>query len=244
MSLDKSIIQRNFDRHAHEYDHNARIQNRVAHELISRNKDDLKGDILDIGSGTGIISQITGLQPTQIDISQKMCEISGSICADAEELPFKDESFDFVISSLTIQWLDDLKQLCSEIKRVLKPGGRFALSSFSSGTLQELNDCYSYLDQKKHLINFTSSMQIFAAMKMAGLEGVEIHSQNIVYQHRNLKEILNSMRKIGATYPVNVASGLKGKKYFEKLENIYKAKFEKGGTIPVTWQAIYISGRK
>ena len=81
-------------------------------------------------------------------------------------------------------------------------------------------------------------------MKMAGLEGVEIHSQTITYQYRNLKEILGVMKNIGATYPINKTKGLTGKKHFEKLENIYKAKFEKGGTLPLTWQVLYVSGRK
>ena len=109
-----------------------------------------------------------------------MCEISGAINADAEALPFKDESFDFVISSLTVQWVDDLKGFCQELKRVLKPGGRFALTTFANGTFGELAECYQELDGKKHLLDYKGSMQFFAALKMAGIEGVEIHSQNII----------------------------------------------------------------
>ena len=242
MQLDKKLIARNFDKYAHQYDENARIQTRVAHELVSR-IGEFEGEALDVGAGTGIIKQIIGKDITQIDLSPEMCKISGAICADAEDMPFEDNSFDLVVSSLTIQWLNDLKKFCEELARVLKKNGRFSLSTFAPGTFQELAECYQYLDGKKHLIDFTSSMKIFAAMKMAGLEGVEIHSQNITYQYRNLKEILGVMKNIGATYPVSPGKGLKGKKHFEKLENIYKAKFEGGSMLPVTWQVLYASGR-
>ncbi|TGY88284.1 SAM-dependent methyltransferase [Marinicauda algicola] len=47
---------------------------------------------------------------------------------DAGRLPFADDSFDRVICSEVLEHLPDVEAALAEIDRVLKPGGRFALS--------------------------------------------------------------------------------------------------------------------
>ena len=45
-------------------------------------------------------------------------------CADAAELPLRDESFDVVLASMVLQHVRDEARVLSEIDRVLAPGGR------------------------------------------------------------------------------------------------------------------------
>ncbi len=49
------------------------------------------------------------------------------LTAKAESLPFPNEYFDIVSSFNSLDHVDDLKEVLSEIKRVLKPGGLFLL---------------------------------------------------------------------------------------------------------------------
>lgn len=51
------------------------------------------------------------------------------ILANAENLPIKDNSFDVVLSLSAVDHLDDYKKFISESHRVLKPGGKFLISS-------------------------------------------------------------------------------------------------------------------
>ena len=44
--------------------------------------------------------------------------------APAEKLPFEDDSFDTVVSTLVLCGVDDQRQALREIHRVLRPGGR------------------------------------------------------------------------------------------------------------------------
>lgn len=53
----------------------------------------------------------------------------GHILANAEYLPIKDNSFDVVINLSAIDHFDDYKKFIAEAYRVLKPGGKFLVSS-------------------------------------------------------------------------------------------------------------------
>lgn len=64
-----------------------------------------------------------------------------SVCARAEELPFRDGCFDLVLSSLELQWVNHLPLALRTVQRLLKPDGLF-LACFAGGeTLQELRYC-------------------------------------------------------------------------------------------------------
>ena len=47
----------------------------------------------------------------------------------AEQIPFPDDYFDIISSFNSLDHVDDLTKSISEIKRVLKPGGKFLLIS-------------------------------------------------------------------------------------------------------------------
>lgn len=236
MQLDKKIIARNFGACATKYNENSRLQRRVGFELISRAKN-FNGKILDIGAGTGFIKQNSNFDLMQIDISPQMCAQNGNaICADAENLPFADNSFDNVVSSLTMQWLENDIKAASEIFRVLKKKGRIYISTFGAASLYELKESGG------NAIEFGSSMKYFAAFKKAGFDKINIESQKIVYLHDNIYELLRSIKDIGASYPFG--TGLKTKRHFERLGNIYRNKFEKEGKLPASWEVLFISGAK
>ena len=99
----------------------------------------LAGDVLEIGAGTGanIVhygpgARVVALEPDphMIKRAQKRLAASGAPNvklrqAPAEEVPFPDASFDAVVSTLVLCTVDDLGSSLAEIRRVLRPGGRF-----------------------------------------------------------------------------------------------------------------------
>lgn len=60
--------------------------------------------------------------------------------ADAQALPFADESFDAVIANHMLYHIPDLKRALSEIRRVLKPSGHFYATTFGREHLRELDE--------------------------------------------------------------------------------------------------------
>ncbi len=100
------------------------------------------GDSLEIGAGTGYFSlnllQLGVIErATATDISDGMLDSLSSSAgrvgldvttarAEAEELPFADESFDLVCGHAILHHIPDLARAFSEMNRVLRPGGTLA----------------------------------------------------------------------------------------------------------------------
>ena len=86
-----------------------------------------KGKILDIGAGTGIISKhfknVTSTDPSEQMLKQAKGK---TVVTKAESLPFKDHSFDTVVS-LTVLHHCDIDLAIKEIKRVGKDNFAFTI---------------------------------------------------------------------------------------------------------------------
>lgn len=105
------------------------------------------GDILEVGCGDGMdsvaLAMDYGCNVTAIDISEKRVKLAlenikkfnfedriSVRIGDANALDFEDQRFDGVIGNSVMLFLDHDKA-CSEISRVLRPGGRFVLTNES-----------------------------------------------------------------------------------------------------------------
>ena len=108
---------------------------RLRGELLS----DVGGEVLEIGFGTGLnlphypehVRRITTVDPNPGMGRLARRRIAGSgIAVDrrasrGEALPFADGSFDCVVSTWTLCSIPDAGRALGEIRRVLRPGGRF-----------------------------------------------------------------------------------------------------------------------
>jgi SAM-dependent methyltransferase len=102
--------------------------------------------VLDVGCGAGtdslVAAQMVGprgrvvgidMTPEMLDKARRGAEELGAgnvefVEAEAERLPFPDESFDAVISNGVIDLIPDKDAVFSELCRVLKPGGRIQVA--------------------------------------------------------------------------------------------------------------------
>ena len=96
--------------------------------------------ILDAGCGSGALSaalRARGAVVTGFDVSAAMVDLAYSRLGEdadlrvadlAAPLPFADAAFDDVVASLVLHYLEDWAGPLSELRRVLRPGGRLILS--------------------------------------------------------------------------------------------------------------------
>ncbi len=59
---------------------------------------------------------------------------------DCHEIPYEDESFDYVIANHVLFYCEDLNKVFTEICRVLKPSGKLICSSYGSKHMKEITD--------------------------------------------------------------------------------------------------------
>jgi trans-aconitate methyltransferase len=103
--------------------------------------------ILDLGCGDGQLSLrvATGGAVVQgVDASPEMVAAARSrgVAAEqasAEALPFDDASFDAVFSNAALHWVRDQNAMLREVRRVLKPGGRFVVEMGGHGNIAAIH---------------------------------------------------------------------------------------------------------
>jgi malonyl-CoA O-methyltransferase len=153
--LDPAGVRSAFDRASATYEAAAVLQARVGDEVLQR-LDFFKlapAVVVDLGAGTG---RITGelkrryrrASVVAVDIApgmlrearrhMKLFRRFERVCGDVRRLPFADASVDVAVSNLMLQWCDDLDAALREVRRVLKPDGLFAFTTFGPDTLREL----------------------------------------------------------------------------------------------------------
>jgi ubiquinone/menaquinone biosynthesis C-methylase UbiE len=100
-----------------------------------------KMSILDVGCGPGYVSAAAaerGANPIGLDFSSEMIAIAHKKFpriefrqGDAQNLPFPDANFDRVVANFALLHLAKPERAMSEAARVLKPGGRFAFTTWA-----------------------------------------------------------------------------------------------------------------
>ncbi|MGH3097408.1 MAG: methyltransferase domain-containing protein [Streptosporangiales bacterium] len=102
------------------------------------------GTALELGCGTGFFllnlkqagildeGHVTDISPGMVKAAQRNAEqlgftIDGRV-ADAERIPYDDDTFDLVLGHAVLHHLPDVEQAIREVVRVLKPGGRFVFA--------------------------------------------------------------------------------------------------------------------
>ncbi len=118
--------------------------------------------VLDVATGTGDFAILCEkiLNPKKIvgiDISEAMLELGRRkirkmnldhkvtlVRGDAEAIFYEENSFDAVTVAFGVRNFEDLEKGLSEIKRVLRPGGRLLVLEFSRPSLPVIKQFYNF----------------------------------------------------------------------------------------------------
>jgi malonyl-CoA O-methyltransferase len=254
--LDRRGVRASFDRASASYEAAAGLQAQVAGELLGRLDDFALAPrtVLDLGAGTGRATrQLKRRYPratvVALDLAAGMLREANRhqlrwrrferVCADAQRLPLAGASVDLVFSSLMLQWCEPLDEAFAEVRRVLRPGGLFAFSTFGPATLHELRHAWAQADGHNHVNQFIDMHDVGAALMRAGLAEPVLDLDRIEVGYPDARTLMRDLKSIGAH---NVTAGraraLTGRARLARMEHAYET-FRREGALPATYEVIY-----
>lgn len=180
--------------------------------------------VLDVACGTGVGARIAAHTVGQagkvvgLDVDAGMLAIAQERlralavptewhCGSALEMPFADESFDLCLCLQGLQFFPDRARGLSEMRRVLKPGGRLVVSVWSSIDRNPGNAAV-YRAMEKQSIDTSSPRRGFSLSdpnelrrltEGAGFRSAEVHEEESVAPFPSIRHFVEGMAT-GAPY--------------------------------------------
>ena len=254
--LDRAGVRASFDRASASYESAAGLQARVAAELLERLAVFAFEPrvVLDLGAGTGRVTRelkrryrralviALDLAPGMLREARRYQQLwrrFERVCGDALRLPLADASVDVVFSSLMLQWCEPLDTALAECRRVLKPDGFFAFSTFGPDTLHELRGAWASADGYNHVNHFVDGHEVGDALVRAGLMEPVLDVDRVEVGYPDALSLMRDLKAIGAH---NVTAGrpraLVGRARLKRMQDAYEA-LRRDDRLPATYEVIY-----
>jgi SAM-dependent methyltransferase len=142
--FDRRAVRRHRDRAACHVSGVSDVLRDAAERLLDRLDDTTRtfSRALDVG-GRGVVAPLLrarGIEVVSCDLSPAMAALNGGlmVAADEEFLPFAAQSFDLIVASLSLHWVNDLPGALIQLRLALRPEGLLLASLPALGTLGEL----------------------------------------------------------------------------------------------------------
>ena len=254
--LKKRDIRQSFNQSAASYDAAAVLQQEIGQRLLSRLElMKIKPKcILDLGAGTGtltaeLVRKYRRAHVLGLDLAESMLSIArdkkpwlGSahfVCGDAECLPLASNSVDMIISNLTVQWCEDLDQVFTEFRRILRPGGVLLFSTLGPETLHELRASWREVDAYSHVNDFVDMRDVGDALFRAGLVDPVVDRDWLTLTYQKLNGLVRDLKSLGAhNLTLGRSRGLMGKGRWQALEQAYE-NYRKDDVLPASYEVVY-----
>lgn len=260
MNIDRMAMRAAFEKAAPSYDAAAVLQLEVARRLDERmNVMTMRPvSILDAGSGTGFVSSLLAerypkAKITALDLAINMLKQARNkrsfkqrwnkrfhyVNAEVENLPLADASIELVISSLTLQWCQDLTKVFAEFRRVLAPGGLLLFSSFGPDTLKELRHSWAEVDDAPHVNEFIDMHDVGDALLQSGFSDPVMDMEMLTVTYKDVQTVMRDLKQIGAHNVMqDRVHTITGKQKIKQMIQSYE-QFRQNDVLPVSHEVIY-----
>lgn len=242
--INKKTVANNFSKSSKNYDKYAIIQKHMAKKLIEHLDEDSYGNILEIGCGTGILTDyildknlfsILDLCDISSEMLQKVKKkykdkINSYILGDIEELELN-QKYDLIISNASFQWFNNLEKTLEKLLKALNPGGLLLFSTFGEKTYRELEISFKILGEK---YKYSQDFPKFSYFKN---KGYKVYEEILEEEYKSLMDFFKAVKGVGASSAETDKKPIT-KNIIKKVEEEYLNLY--GGKIKVTNHLLYV----
>ncbi len=216
--FDRDAVRLHRDRAARLVGSVADLLRDGAERLLDR-LDDMTGGFaraLDIG-GRGVVAPLLrarGIAVVSSDLSPPMARANAGLAVAAVEefLPFAPASFDLIVASLSLHWINDLPGALLQMRRSLRPDGLFLASMPVLGTLAELRSALTEAElallggASPRVSPFPNLSDCAGLLQRAGFAAPVVDVEQIVVRYADPMRLFRDLRAAGETNAVRARS--------------------------------------
>lgn len=172
------------------------------------------------------------------------------LVADEEALPFAPESFDLIVSALSLQHVNDLPGLLAQARRCLKPDGLFLAALVGGQTLSELRVALAQAEAEisggasPRVAPFADVRDLGGLLQRAGFALPVTDTDVLTVRYANPFRLFADLRAMGATNALAARSRKPtSRRLLMRAAEIYAEKFaDSDGRLRATFEILFMSG--
>jgi NADH dehydrogenase [ubiquinone] 1 alpha subcomplex assembly factor 5 len=189
----------------------------------------------------------------QSDLSASMAQLAAQgggpvLAADEEAIPFAPESFDLVMSNLSLHWVNDLPGSLLQIRHALKPDGLFLAAMFGAGTLVELRDALAEAESeirggaRPRVAPLPELRDAAGLLQRAGFALPVADHEFITVTYADPLRLLADLRGMGEASTL-VSGGALTRRSLIRAAEIYAQRHaDPEGRVPASFRILFLAG--
>ncbi|KAK0626800.1 S-adenosyl-L-methionine-dependent methyltransferase [Immersiella caudata] len=177
-------------------------------------------------------------------------QLARQVLRDDETLPFDAESFDMVLSSMSMHWINDLPGVLAQINNVLKPDCPFIGAMLGGDTLFELRTSLQLAEQERRggisprVSPLADVRDVGGLLQKAGFTMLTVDVEDIIVDFPDMFALMEDLQAMGESNAVlGREMGPIGRDVLLAGDAIYRQLHgNEDGTIPATFRIIHMIG--
>jgi SAM-dependent methyltransferase len=257
--FDRSLLRKRRARFAHEIAAREALIAYVASEIAERVEIMLRPfpRALDLGAYHGLLGRTVAALPSVGEMTYAesafeyaaLCPRPALVC-DEDLLPFKDASFNLIVSGLALHRVNDLPGALIQIRRALAPDGLFMAAALGARALIELRQALIEAEGEMEggasprVSPFGDVREYGALLQRAGFALPVADAETLTVTYPSPRELMHEIRALGGGNVLVARSKAPlHRRTLERAESIYRERHATpDGRITATFEFVFMSG--
>lgn len=202
--------------------------------------------ILDMGAGIGLSSSALQARFPQasivaIDLLAELLATNKNylIQADMRKLPFAKRSFDMVFSHCAFYWVNNLKEIFAEVKRIASHKALFFFATYGPDTFFELRQACQQIKNLPEIPAFTDMHDIGDMLLELGFVDPVMEAEKITVDYQSVAQIIKDLQGVGDIQLIDNYEQFDNSECLTQLQNYYEDLRTPEGKLPLTYEIVF-----